>query len=255
MPITYDFTDRVAFVTGAASGMGLATARAFAAAGAATVLVDLPGHGLDAAVAALAQDGRTALAIGADVTEAAQVSHAIDEAVRNYGRLDMAFNNAGIIAAPSEIADASIETFDRVTAVNLRGIWLSLKYELAHMRRQGFGSVVNCSSIAGVVGAASRSEYASAKHGVVGMTKSVALESGRYGVRVNAVCPGTIVTPMVDRMAAGSELDLQSSASATALGRLGRPEEIADAVLWLSSDASSYVTGVALSVDGGLAAA
>lgn len=255
MPVTFDFTDRVALVTGAASGMGLATARAFAEAGAATVLVDLPGDGLDAAVAALADGGRTVLGVGADVTDPAQVSHAIDETVRRYGRLDAAFNNAGIIAAPSEIADAPIETFDKVTAVNLRGIWLSLKYELAHMRGQGSGAIVNCSSIAGLVGAASRSEYSSAKHGVVGLTKSVALESGRYGIRVNAVCPGTIVTPMVDRMAAASELDLQGSSSASALGRLGRPEEIADAVLWLCSDASSYVTGVALSVDGGLAAA
>lgn len=254
MPVTFDFTDHVALVTGAASGMGLATARGFAEAGAATVLVDLPGDSLESAVAALTSEGRSVLGVGADVTDAVQVSNAVAAAVREYGRLDVAFNNAGIIAVPSEIADTPIETFDRVTSVNLRGIWLSLKYELEHMRAQHSGAVVNCSSIAGVVGAASRSEYSAAKHGVIGLTKSVALESGQYGVRVNAVCPGTIVTPMVDRMVAASELDLDASTTASALQRLGRPEEIADAVLWLCSDASSYVTGVALSVDGGLAA-
>ena len=182
MTVTFDFSGRVALVSGAASGMGLATARAYAAAGAATVLVDLPGDALDSAVAELTSEGRTVVGVGADVSEHAQVSHAVEEAVRHLDRLDVAFNNAGIIAAPSDIADTSVETFDRVTSVNLRGIWLSLKYELAQMRRQGAGSVVNCSSIAGLEGAASRSEYSAAKHGVIGLTKSVAKERGLLAV-------------------------------------------------------------------------
>lgn len=248
--ITYDFTGKVAFVTGAAAGMGAATARAFAEAGASVAVVDR-----DAAAAArlateLIDAGAAATAIGCDVSDEQQVKNAVDTTVSAYGRLDMAFNNAGIMLPPVGAAQETADAFDQLVAVNLRGVWASMKYELAQMRLQGSGTIVNCSSLGGLVGGNGRATYHATKHGVIGQTKSVALEYAPLGVRVNAVCPGTIDTPMVQRMITGGELDPHASLAAIPMGRLGRAEEIAAAVLWLCSDASSYVTGVALPVDG-----
>ncbi|GAB4064665.1 SDR family oxidoreductase [Angustibacter speluncae] len=249
--LTYDFSGRVALVTGGSTGIGAATVRAFAAAGAAVAVLDLDGEGARALADEI--DGRhgRVIGIGCDVSDEAHVEAAVRQTVEAFGRLDMAFNNAGIMMPPVDSADETAEAFDRIVAVNLRGMWAAMKHELVQMRRQGSGAIVNCSSLGGLVGGDGRATYHATKHGVIGQTKSVALQYGPLGIRVNAVCPGTVETPMVDQMAARGELDRNAAAAGVALRRLGRPEEIAAAVLWLASDAASYVTGVALPVDGG----
>jgi NAD(P)-dependent dehydrogenase (short-subunit alcohol dehydrogenase family) len=254
MTVHYDFTGTVALVTGAGSGMGLATARAFAESGAATVLADRNAELARQGAEQLTSQGCTALPVICDVTDEAQVVAMVRAAVDRFGRLDMAFNNAGIMVPAVDAADEAADRFDAVTAVNLRGVWASMKHELAQMRRQGSGAIVNCSSIGGLIGNPGRASYHATKHGVIGLTKSAALEYGPRGVRINAVCPGTIDTPMVESMTAGGELDPEAATAASAIPRYGRPDEIAAAVLWLCSPASSYVTGVALPVDGGYTA-
>ncbi|MCW3816446.1 glucose 1-dehydrogenase [Micromonospora sp. DR5-3] len=255
MPVpTYDFTGQAALVTGASAGMGAATARAFAEAGAMVALLDLNGDAVHELAGELTGQGHQALAVRCDVSDEAEVANAVRKTVEAFGRLDMAFNNAGIMLPPTDAADEPVDAFDAITGVDLRGVWTSVKHELAQMRTQGSGAIVNCSSLGGLVGGAGRATYHATKHGVLGLTKSVALQYAPLGVRVNAVCPGTIATPMVDRMTANGELDLDDTLAATPMRRLGRPEEIADAVLWLCSPASSYVTGVALPVDGGYTA-
>ncbi|MFE4611692.1 SDR family NAD(P)-dependent oxidoreductase [Streptomyces niveus] len=251
---TYDFTGQVAFVTGASSGMGLATARAFAQAGAAVALADINEDAVNAATKQLTDAGHKALALVCDVTDENQVAGAVDRTVETFGRLDMAYNNAGIMPPPTDAADESADQFDRVQDINLRGIWASVKHELRHMRTQGSGAIVNCSSLGGLVGNPGRAAYHASKHGVIGLTKSVALEYGSRGVRINAVCPGTISTPMVDAMVEGGELDRDQAEGGQAIDRLGTADEIAQAVLWLCSDGASYVTGIALPVDGGYTA-
>ncbi|WP_327267275.1 SDR family oxidoreductase [Streptomyces sp. NBC_01218] len=250
----YDFTGQVAFVTGASSGMGLATARAFAEAGAAVGLADIDETAVEAAVKELTDAGHRALALVCDVTDEDQVAAAVDRTVETFGRLDMAYNNAGIMPPPTDAADESAAQFDRVQNVNLRGIWAAMKHELRHMRGQGSGAIVNCSSLGGLVGNPGRAAYHATKHGVIGLTKSAALEYGSRGVRINAVCPGTIATPMVDAMVEGGELDRTQAEAGQAINRLGTAHEIAQAVLWLSSPGAGYVTGIALPVDGGYTA-
>ncbi|MER6979623.1 SDR family NAD(P)-dependent oxidoreductase [Streptomyces carpinensis] len=252
---TYDFTGKAAFVTGASAGMGASTARAFAANGAAVALVDRNREQVERLAAELTEQGHRALALVCDVSDEQQVADAVNATVAEFGRLDMAFNNAGIMTPPADAADESAEAFDAIASINLRGVWASVKHELAQMRAQGSGAIVNCSSLAGLVGGLGRAPYTAAKHGVVGLTRSVALQYAPLGVRVNTVCPGTIETPMVDRMTAAGELDLDATLAATPMKRLGTGEEIAAAVLWLCSDAASYVTGAALPVDGGYTAA
>ncbi|WP_405928051.1 SDR family oxidoreductase [Streptomyces griseus] len=251
---TYDFTGQAAFVTGASSGMGLATARAFAEAGAAVALADINEDAVNAAAKQLTDDGHQVLALVCDVTDEDQVAAAVDRTVEAFGRLDMAYNNAGIMPPPTDAADESAEQFDRVQGINLRGIWASMKHELRHMRTRGSGAIVNCSSLGGLVGNPGRAAYHASKHGVIGLTKSAALEYGSRGVRINAVCPGTISTPMVDSMVKGGELDRSQAEGGQAIDRLGTADEIAQAVLWLCSDGASYVTGIALPVDGGYTA-
>lgn len=252
--VTYDFTGKVAFVTGGSAGMGAATVRAFAEAGAAVAIVDLNADAAERFAAELNAAGHRAIGIGCDVSNEQQVADAVARTVEAFGSLDMAFNNAGIMRPPVDSADETAGAFDALVAVNLRGVWASMKHELAQMRAQGSGAIVNCSSLGGLVGGNGRATYHATKHGVLGQTKSVALQYGPLGIRVNAVCPGTIATPMVDRMTAAGELDPDGAIAAIPMGRLGRPEEIAAAVLWLCSDGASYVTGVALPVDAGYTA-
>ncbi|MDT3399520.1 glucose 1-dehydrogenase [Streptomyces sp. B1866] len=251
---TYDFTGQVALVTGASSGMGLATARAFAASGAAVALTDIDEAALTAAAGQLTAEGRQALALVCDVTDEDQVAAAVDRTVETFGRLDMAYNNAGIQIPPSDAAEEPAAAFDRVNAVNLRGIWASMKHELRHMRAQGSGAIVNCSSLGGLVGIPGRASYHASKHGVIGLTGSAALEYAPRGIRINAVCPGTIDTPMVEDMIVKGELDRAEAEAGQPVNRLGTADEVAQAVLWLCSPGAGFVIGVALPVDGGYVA-
>ncbi|MEU5724763.1 glucose 1-dehydrogenase [Micromonospora sp. NPDC047738] len=250
----YDFTGQVALITGASSGMGLATARAFAEAGAAVALADINRAAVQTATETLAAAGHRVLGVSCDVTDEASVAAAVRSTVEEFGRLDMAFNNAGIQVPPSDAADEPAEVFDRVNAVNLRGVWACMKHELAQMRSQGNGAIVNCSSLGGLVGLPGRAAYHASKHGVLGLTRSAALEYAPHGIRINAVCPGTIATPMVTEMIDKGELDRAEAIANQPINRLGEPEEIAAAVLWLCSPGASFVIGVALPVDGGYTA-
>jgi NAD(P)-dependent dehydrogenase (short-subunit alcohol dehydrogenase family) len=241
------FENKVALVTGAGSGMGLATAEAFAAEGAAVVLADVNEASVHEAAEQLIGAGHKAIAARCDVADDAQVKAMVEQTVSTFGRLDAAYNNAGVQSPVAETADASDEDFDRVIAINLRGVWNCMKYELRQMRKQGSDAIVNCSSIGGLVGIAGRGVYHASKHGVLGLTKSAALEYASMGIRINAVCPGIIETPMVAGMLATQAEAMKE----VPIGRLGRPEEIGAAVLWLCSPGASFVIGQALAVDGG----
>jgi NAD(P)-dependent dehydrogenase (short-subunit alcohol dehydrogenase family) len=251
---TYDFTGQVALVTGAGSGMGLSTAWAFAEARAAVALADVNGDKLRSATDELQAAGHRVQGITCDVSDEDQVAGMIDRTVSTFGRLDFAFNNAGIQVPPSDAADEPAESFDRVTAINLRGVWACMKHELRQMREQGSGAIVNCSSLGGLVGLPGRAAYHASKHGVIGLTRSAALEYAARRIRINAVCPGTIQTPMVTDMIAKGELDVAEATKDAPIGRLGQAQEIAAAVLWLCSPGASFVVGVALPVDGGYTA-
>jgi NAD(P)-dependent dehydrogenase (short-subunit alcohol dehydrogenase family) len=252
---TYDFTGQVALVTGAGSGMGLVTAQAFAEAGAAVVLSDINEAAVTAAAEALSASGHKALAVACDVADESQVDAMIARTVATFGRLDMAFNNAGVQVPPSDAADELAENFDRVHAINLRGVWASMKHELRQMREQGSGAIVNCSSLAGLVGLPRAASYHATKHGVIGLTRSAALEYAPRGIRINAVCPGTIDTPMVAAMLEGqADAMKERMRDQQPIGRMGSSDEIAAAVLWLCSPGASFVIGVALPVDGGFTA-
>ena len=251
---SYDFTGQVALITGASSGMGLSTARAFADAGAAVVLADINRAALQGVTEELAGTGHRVIGVPCDVADEGQVAALVATTVETFGRLDMAFNNAGIQIPVCDAADEPAEAFDRVTAINLRGVWACMKHELVQMRTQGSGAIVNCSSLGGLVGSPGRAAYHATKHGVLGLTSSAALKYAPRGVRINAVCPGTIATPMLTDMLATGELVLEQALANQPINRLGEPEEIAAAVLWLCSPGASFVIGVALPVDGGYTA-
>ncbi len=250
--MSLSFEDKVALVTGGASGLGLATVKAFARSGASVVVADWNEEAARTVADELRVQGYKTLAIGCDVSDDAQVEAMVERTVAVFGRLDVAYNNAGVQNLLAETADTTRDDYDRVMAINLRGVWSCMRFELRQMRKQGTGAIVNCSSLGGLVGGAERGIYHAAKHGVIGFTKSAALEYAARGIRINAVCPGLIWTPMVDQMVASGQGDaMKAMEQSVPMKRVGRPEEIADAVLWLSSDAASYVTGQSISVDGG----
>jgi NAD(P)-dependent dehydrogenase (short-subunit alcohol dehydrogenase family) len=248
------FDGKVALVTGASLGMGRATAQAFAEAGAAVVLADRNEAALRAATDELKAAGHKVLGVACDVAEEDQVASMVEQAVSTFGRLDAAFNNAGVQSPAADIADVSNAEYERVMAVNLRGVWNCMKHELRRMRAQGSGAIVNNSSIGGLIGLPGRAAYHASKHGVIGMTKSAALEYAARGIRINAICPGTIETPMVAEMLAKEPEAMEEILKQQPIGRLGRPEEIASAVLWLCGPGASFVIGHALAVDGGFTA-
>ena len=251
MTPTYDFAGQVALVTGASSGMGLATAHAFAEAGAAVVLADINEPALRRASETLNAAGHQTIAVTCDVTDEAQAAATVARAVTEFGRLDMAYNNAGILGPMGDVTDETADAFDQVNAVNLRGIWTCMKHELLHTRSRGSGAIVNCSSLGGLVGLPGRAAYHASKHGVIGLTKSAALDYAAKGIRVNAVCPGCIDTPMGDAIDPAAMKEFLRDQP---IGRMGRAEEVAAAVLWLCSPGASFVLGVALPVDGGFVA-
>lgn len=249
--VNYDFQGKVALVTGAASGMGLATVKAFCEAGASVAMADVSQEALTREARALREQGYSVIDILCDVTDESQVQQMVEETVRTFGRLDAAYNNAGIQSPIAETADASGDEFDRVNGINLRGVWNCMKYELQQMRGQNSGAIVNCSSLGGLVGIAGRGVYHASKHGVLGLTKSAALEYAARGIQINAVCPGIIRTPMVDDMLNSEPEAMDALMKLQPIGRLGEAEEVAQAVLWLCSSASRFVIGQALAVDGG----
>jgi NAD(P)-dependent dehydrogenase (short-subunit alcohol dehydrogenase family) len=246
------FENKVALVTGAAAGMGLATAKAFAEAGAAVVLADFKEDAVKAESQKLVAAGHEAIAVRCDVSDDAQVAAMVDRAVAEFGRLDAAFNNAGVMARIVPTADSTREEWDRVIGVNLRGVWSCMKNELGQMVRQGSGAIVNNASVGALTGNPGIGSYIASKHGVVGLTRTAALEYVKHGIRVNAVNPGLIDTQIARDVVSGNEQAYSEIAKSVPIGRAGRPEEIASVVLWLCGPGASYVVGHSLTVDGGM---
>lgn len=242
---------RVALVTGGSSGIGRATARAFAREGYTVVIADVHEEAGRTATSECEQTGATCRFIQCDVSDEASVQLLVAEVVSSFGRLDAAFNNAGIEGQTGVIGDCTTSNFDHIISVNLRGLFFCLREELQQMTKQeSGGAIVNCASLAGLVGYAGIPAYVASKHGVIGLTRNAALEYARQNIRVNAVCPGAIETPMLERLMS-SAVDRTTLEQLEPVGRLGKPEEIAEAVLWLCNPAASFVTGNAMAVDGG----
>ena len=252
--MTKSFTGKVALVTGASSGIGRATALAFAREGAKVVVSDVVVDGGNETVQLIKKAGGEATFVKADVAQTADVESLVQQTVATYGRLDCAHNNAGISGPLTTVADTAESKWDRVIAINLKSVWLCMKYELQHMSKQGSGAIVNTASGAGLVGIAGASAYVASKHGVLGLTKTAALEYAKQSIRVNAVCPGVIETPMVQRLTDRHPSAVEAMVAGHPIGRVGKPEEIAEAVIWLCSEAASFVTSLAMSVDGGYVA-
>jgi NAD(P)-dependent dehydrogenase (short-subunit alcohol dehydrogenase family) len=249
-----EFDGKVALVTGGGSGIGRATALAFAREGAKVVVADRNVERGEEAVSIIRGAGGTASFCRTDVAVAAEVEALVDYAIKTYGRVDLAFNNAGIEGSVKPLADQTEANFDAVIDTNVKGVWLSMKYEIPRMLEQGIGAIVNSSSVAGVTGFPGIGIYAASKHAVIGLTKTAALEYSPQGIRINAVNPAAIDTEMIDRLADGMNVKKDDLTTLHPIGRLGRVEEVAEAVLWLCSDKASFVTGHSLIVDGGFTA-
>ncbi|MEW5762241.1 MAG: SDR family oxidoreductase [Bacillota bacterium] len=242
---------KVALVTGGGSGIGRATALVFAREGARVAVADYVVEGGEETVRMIREAGGEAFFIRADVSSAADVEAMVNKVVETYGRLDCAHNNAGVEGVMAPLADCTEANWDRTIAINLKGVFLCMKYEIPQMLKQGGGAIVNTASVAGLVGFRGLPAYVASKFGVVGLTKAAALDYATAGIRVNAVCPGVIRTPMVERITGGDPQAEAQFAAGEPVGRLGDPREIGEAVVWLCSDAASFVTGHAMAVDGG----
>jgi NAD(P)-dependent dehydrogenase (short-subunit alcohol dehydrogenase family) len=249
-----ELTGKVAIVTGASAGIGRATALALAEEGAAVVAADVDDTRGERVAAEITDKGGRARFVHADVSVDTQVAAMVREAVDAFGGLDLAFNNAGIEGAAALTHECTPENWQRTIAINLTGVWSCMRHEIPRMLERGGGSIVNCSSVAGLVGFGTIPAYVASKHGVVGLTKTAALEYAEVGIRVNAVCPGVIDTEMVERFTGGEEEAEAAMIATEPVGRMGRPEEVADAVVWLCSDRSSFTTGQAIAIDGGFVA-
>ena len=252
--LTYDFTGKTALITGAASGIGKATALAFAKSGANVVLADIAQEPGQALAEEIQKNGGNALFVQTDVANSEHVAHLTSAAVASFGRIDYAFNNAGIEEEHGRLAQSDEQLFDRMMAINVKGVWLCMKHQLSVMHAQRSGVIINTASVAGLRGAPKHAIYAATKHAVVGLTKSAAAEYGHYGIRVNSVCPAVIRTPMFDRVVEAKIADAEAIIRMHPIGRIGEVSEVAAAVLWLCSDAASFVTGHQLTVDGGFTA-
>jgi NAD(P)-dependent dehydrogenase (short-subunit alcohol dehydrogenase family) len=246
------FNNKVALVTGGAFGIGRATALAFAKRGAKVVIADHVNN--DETVQYIKTAGGEALFIQCDVSSISEVRNMVDKTLARYGRLDFAFNNAGIEGQQAITHECTEENWDRTIGVNLKGIWLCMKMEIPPMLKEGKGVIVNCASVAGLNGFPGLPAYVATKHGVVGLTKTAALEYAANNIRVNAVCPGVIHTAMIDRLTGMDKVVEKQYIEMEPMGRMGTPEEVAETVVWLCSDAASFVTGIALPVDGGFIA-
>jgi NAD(P)-dependent dehydrogenase (short-subunit alcohol dehydrogenase family) len=246
------FTGKVAFVTGAASGIGRATALAFAREGASVVAADVSEQANKETARLTEKQGGRAIAVGCDVTKSADVNRALGKTIEAFGRLDFAFNNAGIEPRkPAPTAEYDEEEWNRIIDINLRGVFLCMKHEIPLILKQGGGAIVNTSSGAGVIGIKGSPAYTAAKHGVIGLTRAAALDYAAQNVRINAVCPGYIDTPMMTRFTGGTPEGRAKVIAEEPAGRMGKPEEIAAAVLWLCSEGAAFMVGHAMVVDGG----
>src|SRR5712691_9224594 len=245
---------KIVLVTGGGSGIGRATALKLTQEGATVMIADYVQEGGERTVKMIKDSGGTASFIHADVSVTKQVEAMVAKTVETYGRIDGAFNNAGIEGRMATTVETTEETFDRTIAINLKGVWLCMKYEIPQMLKQRGGSIVNTASVAGLVGFQGIPAYVASKHGVNGLTKTAALEYAKSGIRVNSVCPGVIHTPMIERFFSANPQASEGMTALEPVGRLGKPEEIAEAVLWLCSDAASFVTGLPMAVDGALTA-
>lgn len=249
-----NFADKVVLITGAGNGIGRATALAFAQQGASVVVADMSRSGGEETTALITQSGGIASFILCDVTKDQDVQSMVDGTIEIYGKLDIAFNNAGIEIESSKLADGTEETYDKIMDVNVKGVWRCMKYQIPELLKQSVSAIVNTASIAGLGAAPKMSVYSASKHAVIGLTKSAAVEYGKKGLRVNAICPAVIDTEMFRRATENDPQKAEFVKSMHPVGRIGQPEEVAAAVLYLCSDLAGFTTGVALPIDGGATA-